>query len=159
MWEANLVAGSQYKGYALSPADEARLAVVAAPNDAVARSFVAGAVPGKRVRSRRRYGTGLFFLHFTPCLTHCSGSSPCIAEHGYWFDPQQVGVRFAPLPGELPPTAAEVTLQVWSFGADAPRPITLAKNKKGFWKVCAFDALLAPVRPPTAPVHTAADDL
>jgi hypothetical protein len=33
------------------------------------------------------------------------------------------------------------------------------RNKKGFWKVVDFTGLLAAVRPPTAPLHTAADDL
>ena len=61
--------------------------------------------------------------------------------------------------GEIPPAASEVTLLLWSGGADAPRPITLRKNKRGFWKVADFAALLAPVRPPAAPLHTAADDL
>lgn len=51
----------------------------------------------------------------------------CAAEHGYWINPEQVGVRFEPLQGELPPDATQVTLLLWSGGADAPRPITLRK--------------------------------
>jgi hypothetical protein len=48
LWEETLVPGEVYKGWALAPGDEGRLVAAAAPpNDFLARSYVAGAVPGK----------------------------------------------------------------------------------------------------------------
>lgn len=47
MWEESLVPGDMYKNYALSPADQQRLAAVQAPNDSALRSYVAGTSPGE----------------------------------------------------------------------------------------------------------------
>lgn len=123
LWEDSLVKGSTYKGYALSPADEAHLAAAAAPHDAVARALVAGAVPGEPppgslcVRMACCIGgvgwrggrKGLCMLHgAAACVVQAAGAAwlqvgqhttatSLPAENGYWFDPQAVGVRFEPL--------------------------------------------------------------
>jgi hypothetical protein len=56
---------------------------------------------------------------------------PPFSDHGYWFKPEEVGVRFQP--GAYAPDSAATAVQLlmWSSGAGAPRPVMLRKNKKG----------------------------
>src|SRR5689334_15794760 len=72
------------------------------------------------------------------------------AEHGYWFDAQQVGLRFQ-AGTELAPTATEARLLLWSSGDAAPRPVTLRRcfigcvggNCRGGGAAAAFAAAAA----------------
>lgn len=48
------------------------------------------------------------------------------------------------------PTAGQAKLFVKSGGADTPRPITLARNNAGYWKVINFSSLTVGVRAPAA---------
>jgi hypothetical protein len=46
------------------------------------------------------------------------------------------------------PQAGQAKLFVASGGADTPRPVTLARNNAGLWKVVNFSSLTVGVRPP-----------
>lgn len=48
------------------------------------------------------------------------------------------------------PRPGEAKLFVASGGADLPRPITLARNASGEWKVTGFSSLTTGVRPPAS---------
>jgi hypothetical protein len=48
------------------------------------------------------------------------------------------------------PRAGEAKFFVASGGADLPRPITLARNAKGEWKVTNWSSLTTGVRPPAS---------
>lgn len=50
------------------------------------------------------------------------------------------------------PAAGQAKLFVASGGADNPRPITLARNSRGEWKVTGFSSLTTGVRKPAAEV-------
>jgi len=78
--------------------------------------------------------------------SYIKGSSP---ENGYRMNPDDWILSFAR--GEFEDEGRSMSVDVYSSGADDPRPVYAKLDQEsGLWYVASWDALLQPVRPPVA---------
>lgn len=76
--------------------------------------------------------------------SYIKGSSP---ENGYRMNPDDWILSFAR--GEFENEGRRMSVDIYSSGADDPRPVFAEVDEaSGLWYVASWDALLQPVRPP-----------